>query len=223
MPDERRGYSHAERRSWGRQARAMMSPSLAHKLWLTLWGLEGKEMEWNENAPSLCCGMASGEKMRGEMVMVRWGRLQRLLENLRMGEGHAATATNGSSKERPDLYDSVNLRWRRPLLSITWEENREKWREKKNESGLCSNGLMRNRLLTISRKNIDWQTLFKCSNRIVWFWTRCTLPQYTYCVAHWLEHRLCYHAKHSDPQFAENTINNIFSHINKDTHRTQAR
>lgn len=71
MPDERRGYSHAERRSWGRQARAMMSPSLAHKLWLTLWGLEGKEMEWNENAPSLCCGMASGEKMRGEMVMVR--------------------------------------------------------------------------------------------------------------------------------------------------------
>lgn len=74
--DEHRGssgYSHAERRSRGRQARAMMSPSLAHKLWLTLWSLEGKEMERNEKAPSLCCGMPLGEKLRGEMVTVGEG------------------------------------------------------------------------------------------------------------------------------------------------------
>lgn len=80
----RRGYIPMQScSSWRRQAGAMMSPSLAHKLWLTLWGLEGKEMEWNENAASLRCGMASGEKMRGEMVMV--------------GEGGG----NASSKKKP--------------------------------------------------------------------------------------------------------------------------
>lgn len=84
--DEHRGssgYSHAERRLRRRQARAMMSPSLAHKLWLTLWSLEGEEMEWNEKAPSLCCGMPLGEKMRGEMVMV--------------GEGGADASSNTSA------------------------------------------------------------------------------------------------------------------------------
>lgn len=118
--------------SWRGQARAMMSPSLAHKLWLTLWGLEGKEMEWNENAPSLRCGMASGEKMRGEMVMVG------------EGGGDASSKTSawakGTQPQPPTaarnvlIYMTVNLRWRHPLLSITREKNREKRRRKKRKN-----------------------------------------------------------------------------------------
>lgn len=76
-----------------------MSPSLAHKLWLTLWSLEGKEMEWNENAPSLCCGMPLGGKMRGEVVMV--------------GEGggdapsHTSAWTKGAGPQPPTAAGNV--------------------------------------------------------------------------------------------------------------------
>lgn len=150
-----------------------------------------KERKWNgmRTRHRYAVGWRRAKKMRGEMVMVG------------EGGGDASSKTSAWAKgTRPQpptaaarnvlIYTTVSI-WDGGVhfSSITREENREKWREKKNESGLCSNGQMRNMLLTISRKNIDWQTLFKCSNRIVWFWTRCTLPQYTYCVAHWLEHR----------------------------------
>lgn len=126
--DERRGcgYSHAERRSWRRQAGAMMSPSLAHKLWLTLWGLEGKEMEWNENAPSLCWRGGAGRK--DERRSGDGGRRRRPLESLRLGEGHTDTVTRGSKVgwRGSDFYDSANLRGKRWLLSITWDSRTEK-------------------------------------------------------------------------------------------------
>lgn len=207
--DECCGYSHAECRSWGRQARAMMSPSLAHKLWLTLWGLEGKEMEWNENAPSLCCGMASGEKMRGEMVMVTPPRKP---PPGRRAHGHSHQRQQGTSwfirqcqseMEASTFINNSGGKQRimkkkeKRMVCVQmakWEIGFWPYRERRLTdrrclnvaAGSCDSGHGAHYHNTLNVSHTDWST-------------DCVI---TPSIQRW-------------QQFAEDRINNIFSHINQ--------
>lgn len=92
-----------------RQARAMMSPSLANKLGLTLWGpwRKGKGMEWE------CAVAVLQDNIHG-----RWEAMVMLGEagggaswNLCKGEGQMTPATGIAVKEDQDLIQTAASNW----------------------------------------------------------------------------------------------------------------
>lgn len=112
-----------------RQARAMMSPSLANKLWLTLWGpwRKGNGMEWE------CAAVMLRESIHGRWeaaaVLGEAGGDASRRKPFREGEGHTTAAVTAGEEEEGE---SLFVRQRQPetelpLLSVTREENGRLW------------------------------------------------------------------------------------------------
>lgn len=111
-----------------RQVRVMMSPSLANKLGLTLWGpwRKGKGIEWE-------CAVA----MLQDNIHGRWEAMVMLGEvgcttswSPCMGEGRMTPANGIAVKE--DLTQTERSNWDDTLVSVS------DWREKNNTILQCS-------------------------------------------------------------------------------------
>lgn len=103
-----------------RQARAMMSPSLANKLWLTLWGpwRKGNGMEWE------CAAVMLRESIHGRWeaaaVLGEAGGDASRREPFREGEGHTTAAATAGEEEEESPYSYGNINLRRSFHFYQW-------------------------------------------------------------------------------------------------------
>lgn len=100
-----------------RQARAMMSPSLANKLWLTLWGpwRKGNGMEWE-------CAviMLQDSSHRRWEAMAMWGEGGgKASWNLCKGEGQMTSATGIAVEDEGVLIQMTTSNWHDSFIFIS--------------------------------------------------------------------------------------------------------